>query len=64
MGTEIKQIDGYSVNKDKELSPEKIIVTFKSDADGETIILKGGDVMIGAPFKEIAKMIEKARKRK
>lgn len=38
--------------------------TDKSDADGEMIILKGGDVMIGAPFKEIAKMIEKARKRK
>ena len=65
MGTELKSVKGFHGGKNDMLPRrENITVRFTSDKYGETISLEDGEVMIGVPFEEVEKMIEKARKNK
>lgn len=65
MGTEIKTILGFHGTYD-DMMPQrkKIVVRFTSDRYGETISLEDGEKIIGVPFEEVSKLIEKARKSK
>lgn len=62
---EIKMVKGF-VGYKNEVIPqsEQVTVRFTSDRYGETISLENGKVMLGVPFKEVQKMIEKERKNK
>lgn len=65
MGTELKIIKGFHGGRKDTLPRRKnVTVRFTSDKYGETISLEDGENIIGVPFEEVEKMIEKARKNK
>lgn len=64
MGTELKIIKGFHGRKDTLPRRKNVTVRFTSDKYGETISLEDGENIMGVPFEEVEKMIEKARKNK
>lgn len=65
MATVIKNIMGFHGVRD-DIMPQrrKIVVRFTSDRYGETISFEDGEVIMGVPFEEVKKLIQKARKSK
>lgn len=64
MSTEIKTVKGFWGGKRTGYIPEmkKITVRFTSDKHGESLSIEDGETMLGVPFEEVEKLIEKARR--
>lgn len=62
MATAIKTIEGGFVMDDKGIRSEKVTCRFTKDKDAETLSLEIEGVRIGASFKDIEPVINKARK--
>lgn len=66
MGTEIKMTKGFVSREGTESFPEEKTLTIRATSSmyGETVAIEDGKTILGVPFQEVEKLMEKARKNK